>query len=176
MKLFDIKVFTSNREYDVTLRNLTIIRASQIIHRISVAYVTLIRSIKRFLVPGKIVIQPLIRIRSIKSLRQKADVAVDALPLISSRKRVTMDDAVQVSAASNISSMKRMRDSAAWRVVTDILHGSKKRMAEGAAVAVDVDLRMQKVRKRRLGECSLLRLADMDPMTLDALDYIVEEY
>ena len=175
MKLFDIKVFTSNREYDVTLRNLTIIRASQIIHRISVAYVTLIRSIKRFLVPGKIVIQPLIKIRSIKSLRQRADVAVDALPLISSRKRVTMNDAVHVSADSNISSMKRMRDSAAWRVVTDILHGSKKRMAEGAEVAVDVDLRMQKVRKRKLGELSLVRLENMEPMTLDELDYIVEE-
>jgi hypothetical protein len=175
MKLFNIQVHTSDRNFDITLRNLTIIRASQIIHRISVAYVTLIRSIKRFLVPGKLVIQPLIRIGSIKSLRQRADVAVDALPLISSRKRVTMADAVQVSADNNISSLKRMRDSAAWRVITNILHGSKKRVAEGAAVAVDVDLRMQKVRKRRLGECGLLRLADMDPMTLDALDYIVEQ-
>jgi len=79
MKLFDIKVFTSDREYDITLRNLTIIRASQIIHRISIASTVLLRSIKRFLAPGKVVIQPLILIRSIKSLRQKADVAVQKI-------------------------------------------------------------------------------------------------
>ena len=175
MKLFDIKVFTSDREYDITLRNLTIIRASEIVHRISVAYITLIRSIKRLVIPGKVVIQPLIRLRSIKSLKQRCSVAVDALPLISSRKRVTMDDAAQVSADINISSMKRMKDSAVWRVITDISHGSEKRVAEGAAVAVDAGICFEKVRKRRLGEVSQIRLAGMNPMTLDELDYVVEE-
>jgi len=175
MKLFNILVHTSDREYDVTLRNLTIIRASQIVHRIAVSCSTLLRSIKRFLVPGKLVINPMIRGRSIKSLRQGADVAMDALPLISSRKRVTMDDAVQDSADNNISSMKRMRDSAAWRVITDILHGSTKYITEEAALAVDADVRMQKVRKRRLGECSLLRIDSMDPLNLDELDYIAED-
>jgi len=175
MKLFDIQVFTSNREYDITLRNLTIIRASEIVHRISVVYSTLLRSIKRFLVPGKLVIQPLIRIRSIKSLRQKADVAVDTLPFIRSRKRVTAEDGVRIDSDINVRSSKKVRDNHTWRVVSDVLLGSKKRMTEGAALIVDADLRMQKVRKRRLGECSLLRITDMNPMTLDTLDYIVED-
>jgi len=175
MKLFDIKVHTSDREFDITLRNLTIIRASQIIHLIAIACETLMRSIKRFLVPGRLVIQPLIRIRSIKSLKQKADIAVDVLPLISSRKRVTMDDAVQVSSDNNISAMKRMRDEATWRVIADALFGTKKRMAEEDTVTVDADVRMQKVRKRKLGELAQVRLIDMDPMTLDELDYVVED-
>jgi len=175
MKLFDIQVFTSNREYDITLRNLTIIRASEIVHRISVVYSTLLRSIKRFLVPGKLVIQPLIRIRSIKSLKQRADVAVDASALISSRKRMTADGSVRISVDSNISSRKRMRGGHTWRIIADVFLGAKKRMTEGTALIVDADLRIQKVRKRRLGECSLLRIDGMDPMTLDALDYIVEE-
>jgi hypothetical protein len=175
MKLFNIQVHTSDRNYDITLRNLTIIRASQIIHRIGVACTALFRSIKRLVIPGKLVIEPLVKLRSIKSLWQRADVAVDASMLVRSRKRVTVEDAARISADSNVSSTKRMRDSAAWRVIADVLHGSKKRMAEGAALIVDADVRMQKVRKRRLGECSLLRIDGMDSMSLDALDYIEEE-
>jgi hypothetical protein len=49
-------------------------------------------------------------------------------------------------------------------------------MAEDSAVAVDADVRMQKVRKRRLGEFAQVRLVDMDPLTLDELDYIVEDW
>jgi hypothetical protein len=175
MKLFDIKVFTSNREYDVTLRNLTIIRASQIIHRIGVACTTLLRSIKRLLVPCKVAIKPLIKIRSIKSLRQKADVAVDASTLLRSRKRVTADNGVRIAAGSNISSVKKMKADSTWRIIAHILLGSKKPINGGDAILLDADMRIQKVRKRRLGEVSLVRPADMDPMILDELDYIVEE-
>jgi len=174
MKLFDIKVHTSDREYDVTLRNLTIIRASQIVHKISVAYEALIRSIKRLVIPGKLVIQPLIRIRSIKSLRQRANVAVDASTLLRSRKRVTMGDTLRISAGVNVRSIKKIKDSAAWRAVADTLLGSKKPVIGNAACTVDADIRIQKVRKRRLGEVSLVRLTDMEPMALDELDYIVE--
>ena len=175
MKLFDIKVFTSNREYDVTLRNLTIIRASQIIHRISVACVTLIRSIKRLVIPGKLVIKPLIRIRSIKSLKQRTDVAVDASTLFRSFKRVTADDNVSIDTGVNVRSVKKIKDSATWRVIADVLLGSKKPVIGNAALSVDADMRIQKVRKRRLGEVSLVRVADMEPMTLDEIDYVVEE-
>jgi len=175
MKLFDIKVHTSDREYDVTLRNLTIIRASEIVHRISIACVTLIRSIKRLVIPGKLVIKPLIKIRSIKSLRQKADVTVDASTLLRSRKRITTDDGMNLDAAVNTRSIKKIRGSAAWRVVADTLLGSKKPVIGNAAVSVDADMRIQKVRKRRLGEVRLVRLTDMEPMTLDELDYIVED-
>ena len=174
MKLFDIQVFTSNREYDITLRNLTIIRASQIIHRIGVAYTPLLRSIKRFLVPGKLAIDSLIKIGSIKSLKQGADVAVDASMLLRSFKRVTMDDAARIAGGIKVRSMKRMEDSVTWRVVAEALLGSKKPISDNSAVRVDVDMRIQKVRKRRLGEVSLVRLVDMEPMTLDELDYIVE--
>ena len=174
MKLFDIKVHTSDREYDVTLRNLTIIRASEIVHRISIASEALLRSIKRLVVPGKFVIQPLIRIRSIKSLRQRADIAVDASTLLRSRKRVTVDDAARIDADINVRSIKKMRENHAWRVVADVLLGSKKPITDNAVILVDADVRFQKVRKRRLGEVSLIRLADMEPMTLDELDYIVE--
>ena len=174
MKLFDIKVHTSDREFDVTLRNLTIIRASEIVHRISVAYEALLRSIKRLMIPGKLVIQPLIRIRSIKSLKQRADVAVEALPLIRSLKRVTAEDSVSIDADVNARSIKKIRDSATWRVVADTLLGSKKPVIGNAACTVDADIRIQKVRKRKLGELSLVRLADMEPTTLDELDYIVE--
>ena len=175
MKLFDIKVFTSNREYDVTLRNLTIIRASQIIHLIGVAAEALLRSIKRLVIPGKIVIKPLIRIRSIKSLRQKIDVAMDASTLFRSFKRVTVEDSVSIDAGINVRSIKKMRKDHAWRVVADALLGAKKPVTVKAAILVDADMRFQKVRKRRLGEVSLVRLADMEPMTLDELDYVVED-
>jgi len=174
MKLFDIKVHTSDREFDVALRNLTIIRASEIVHKISVAGETLIRSIKRLVIPGKFVIQPLIRIRSIKSLRQRANVAVNALLRIRSFKRITADDGVKIAAAVSLHSIKKIRDSTAWRVVAEALLGSKKPIVGDAAISVDADMRIQKVRKRRLGEVSLVRLADMESMTLDELDYIVE--
>jgi len=175
MKLFDIKVHTSDREYDITLRNLTIIRASEIVHRISIASEALLRSIKRLVIPGKLVIQPLIRIRSIKSLRQRADIAVDALLRIRSFKRITSDDGVNIAAAVNVRSIKKIKDGAALRVVAEALLGAKKPIVGDAAISVDAEMRIQKVRKRRLGEVSLVRLADMEPMTLDELDYIVED-
>ena len=175
MKLFDIKVFTSNREYDVTLRNLTIIRASQIIHRIGVACTTLLRSIKRLLVPGKVVIKPLIKIRSIKSLRQGASVAVDASTLLRSRKRVTADDGARINAGCNISSIKKLKPDSTWRIIAEVLLGSKKPIIGSDAILLDADICFQKVRKRKLGEVSLVRPADMDPMILDELDYIVED-
>jgi len=175
MKLFDIKVFTSNREYDITLRNLTIIRASQIIHRISVAYTALIRSIKRLVIPGKVVIKPLIRIGSIKSLRQRADVVVDASMLFRSFKRVTVEDSPRIAGHVKARSMKKISGSSTWRVVANALLGAKKPIKGGAAVSIDADMRFQKVRKRKLGEVSLIRVTDMEPMTLDELDYIVED-
>ena len=175
MKLFDIKVFTSNREYDITLRNLTIIRASQIIHRIGVAYTALIRSIKRLVIPGKVVIKPLIRIRSIKSLRQRADVAVDASMLFRSFKRVTVEDSSRIDGHVKVRSMKKIGGSSTWRVVADALLGAKKPIKGGNAILVDANVRFQKVRKRKLGEVSLVRMADMEPMTLDTLDYVVED-
>ena len=174
MKLFDIKVFTSDREYDITLRNLTIIRASQIVHRIAIACKPLLRSIKRFLVPGKLVIESLIKIGSIKSLKQKADVAVDASMLFRSFKRVTVEDSPRIVAGINIRSVKKMMDGHTWRVIADALLGAKKPIKDSAAISIEADVRMQKVRKRRLGEVSLVRLTDMEPMTLDELDYIVE--
>jgi len=175
MKLFDIKVFTSNREYDITLRNLTIIRASQIIHRIGVAYTALIRSIKRLVIPGKVVIKPLIRIGSIKTLRQRADVAVDASMLFRSFKRVTVEDSPHIASHVKARSMKKIGGSSTWRVVADTLLGAKKPIKGSNAIMVDTSVRFQKVRKRKLGEVSLVRLADMEPMTLDELDYVVED-
>jgi len=175
MKLFDIKVHTSDREYDVTLRNLTIIRASEIVHRISVAYEALLRSIKRHVIPGKLVIEPLIRIRSIKSLRQRADTTVDGSLLLCSRKGVTVSDTLRVSADGNISSMKKLRGNSAWRIVFDALFSARKSAAINAADPVCADVRIRKVRKRRLGELRLVRLADMEPMTLDTLDYVEED-
>ena len=173
MKLFDIKVFTSNREYDITLRNLTIIRASQIIHRISIACVTLISSIKRLVIPGKVVIQPLIRIRSIKSLRQRANVAVDASTLFRSFKRVKVEDSPRIDGHVKIRSMKKIGGNPTWRVATEALIGARKAISGSEAFVVDADVYFQKVRKRRLGELSLVRVTDMEPMTLDELDYIV---
>jgi len=176
MKLFDIKVFTSDREYDVTLRNLTIIRANQIIYRISIACLPLLRSIKRLLIPGIIVIQPHIRIRSIKSLRQRASVAVDALIRFRSFKRVTIADNVCITADVRTRSMKRMRESSAWRVAADSLISAMKLVRDNGSFSVNASMRMESVRKRRLGEVSLTRLADMDPMTLDDLDYVVVHF
>jgi len=175
MKLFDIKVHTSDREYDITLRNLTIIRASEIVHRISVASKALLRAIKRLVIPGKLVIHPLVRVRSIKSLRQRPDTAVDGSTLLRSYKGVTVGDSLRVSADGNISSMKRLRGNSAWRVVANALFGARKSAAINAACPVCVDVRIRKVRKRRLGEVSLVRLADMEPMTLDTLDYVEED-
>ena len=175
MKLFDIKVHTSDREYNVTLRNLTIIRASQIVHRISVASKTLLRSIKRFLVPGKVVIAPLIKIRSIKFMKQRAEVAIDALPLVGSRKRITADEAARIDADNHVSSMKKIQDSQTWRVIANAMFGTKKSMAERSSLFVDADIRIQKVRKRRLGELGFVRLADLDSMTFDELDYVAED-
>lgn len=175
MKIFDIKVHTSDREYDITLRNLSIIRVSQIIHRIRVSGSTLISSIKRFLVPGKLTIKPLIKIRTIKAHRQNTDVALDGQTLVSSLKRTQVDDTVRISADGNISSTKRMRAAATWRVITDVLLEAKKDMPGSNALLVAADMYIQKVRKRKLGEVSLVRLTDMEPMTLDELDYVVEE-
>jgi hypothetical protein len=176
MKLFDIKVFTSNREYDITLRNLTIIRVNEIVYNISIACKTLLRSIKRLLIPSIVVIQPQIRIRSIKSLQQRANVVVDAFIRLRSLKRATVDDALQIAADGNISSKKRMTTGSTWRVIADALIGSMKPVRGNGSFAVDANMRMESVRKRRLGEVSLTRLADMDPMTLDDLDYVVVHF
>ena len=175
MKLFDIKVFTSDREFNITLRNLTIIRASQIIHRISIASTVLLRSIKRFLVPGKVVIQPLILIRSIKSLSQMLNISLDASMLFRSFKRVTMEDSTQIDVDVCVRSMKKIVDGSTWRVAAEALIGARKAIKGSDALALDADVNFQKVRKRKLGEVSLVRLADMEPMTLDELDYVVED-
>jgi len=175
MKLFDIKVFTSNRAYDVTLRNLTIIRASQIVHRIGVMGETLLRAVKRLLVPGKLVIQPLIKIRSLKRMKQGGNISLGASMLLRSRKRVTVSDPLRVKTGVNVRSIKKMRESHAWRVVTEILLGAMKPFPGSSTLMVDADMLFQKVRKRRLGEVSLVRLVDMEPLTLDELDYIVED-
>jgi len=55
------------------------------------------------------------------------------------------------------------------------LLSAKKPIKDSAAISIDADICFEKVRKRKLGEVSLVRLADMEPMTLDELDYIVEE-
>ena len=175
MKLFDIKVFTSNRAYDIILRNLTILRASQIIHRISVASETLLRAVKRFMVPGRIEIKPLIKIRSLKRMKQGANITLDASTLLRSRKRVTVGDPLRVKAGVNVRSVKKMRESHAWRIVAETLLGAMKPFPGRSTLMVDADMLFQKVRKRRLGEVNLVRLADMEPLTLDELDYIVED-
>jgi hypothetical protein len=174
VKLFDIQVRTSDREFDITLRNLTIIRASQIVHKISVASAALLRSIKRFLAPGKVVIAPLIKIRGIKSLRQHAEISLDTGALFRSRKRATVSDDARIAANSHMRSMKKMRKNHTWRVEQNALLGAKKSGVGSAALAFDANLRMQKVRKRRLGEVARVRLADMEAMTIDELDYIIE--
>jgi hypothetical protein len=174
VKLFDIQVFTSDREFDVTLRNLSIIRASEIIHRIRVASTALLRAIKRFLVPGKVVIAPLIKLRNIKFLRQHAEISIDTQALLSSQKRAQVNEALQISANSSMASAKRVRDNPTWRATAEALLGAKKSGVGSAALAFDVGLRMQKVRKRRLGEVSHMRPVEMDAMTLEELDYIIE--
>jgi len=158
MKLFNIQVRSSDRNFDIRLRNLTIIRASQILHKIAIACLPRIRSLKRFLVPGKLGIDSLIKIRSFKSLKQKADIAVDVLPLISSRKRMTMDDTVQVSADSNISSMKRVREEATWRVITDALLGTQKRIGPIEFIGPSSKCKTHKENFTRLNEQSSLFL------------------
>jgi hypothetical protein len=175
LKLFNIQVFTSDRAYDVTLRNLSIIRASQLVHRLSVASTALLWSIKRFLVPGKVVIAPLIKLRAIKAMKQSAAVAPDADVRLGSLKRVTATEAMQLSFDGNVRSVKRVKENPVWRIVTTALLGAKKPIANSAALGVDLDLNIQKVRKRRLGEVSRVLPADMNPLTLDELDYIVED-
>jgi hypothetical protein len=174
MQLFNMRVRTGDREFDVTLRNLSIIRASEIVHKIGVACAVLLHSVKRFLVPGKLVIRPLIQFRAVKSLRQKAEIAISALPLFTLRKRMQPEQTMQISGESAFCSVKCMSDRPALCVTIGALLGAKKAIADSANFAIDANLKLQKVRKRRLGEASWVRLAGMDFMTLDALDYVVE--